>query len=62
MNKLKELRLSAKLTQEKLAELSGISIRTIQDYEQGAKISYVSNLYRLAKALKCTMEELLKEE
>jgi len=47
-----------------LAERSGVSIRSIQMYEQRNKnINKASadTMYRLAKALGCTMEDLIEK-
>ena len=59
---LKTLRKKRKLTQEQLATLSGVNIRTIRSYEQGtidlAK-AQGETLLMLAKALNCTVEDLL---
>ena len=60
---LKTLRKKRKLTQEQLATLSGVNIRTIRSYEQGtidlAK-AQGETLLMLAKALNCSVEDLLK--
>ena len=60
---LKAIRKKRKLTQEQLALLSGVNIRSIRSYEQGDNdISKAQGdtLQMLAKALDCTIEELLK--
>lgn len=60
---LKKLRDKRGYTQSKLAELSGVSLRMIQYYEQGAKDigkAEAETVYRLAQALECNMEELLE--
>ncbi len=59
---LKELRESRGLTRKEVADRSGISLRSLQDYEQGHKeIAHAKGetLYRLGIALGCSMEELL---
>lgn len=60
---LKQIRKSRKLTQEQLALLSGVNIRSIRAYEQGdndlAK-AQGETLQLLAHALDCTIEELLQ--
>lgn len=59
---LKEIRQKRKLTQEQLAALSGVNVRSIRSYEQGSNdISKAQGetLMMLAKALNCTVEELL---
>lgn len=62
MTNLKKIRLDKNISQSKLAELSGVNVRLIQDYEQGHKPinnAMVWTVYLLAKALGCTVEELL---
>ena len=59
---LKNIRKTRKLTQEQLALLSGVNIRSIRSYEQGCNdISKAQGdtLQMLAKALDCSIEELL---
>ena len=60
---LKIIRQKRKLTQEQLALLSGVNVRSIRSYEQGdneiAK-AQAETLQMLAKALDCTIEELLE--
>ena len=60
---LKQIRKQRKLTQEQLAILSGVNIRSIRAYEQGdndlAK-AQGETLQMLAHALDCTIEELLR--
>lgn len=63
MSKLKEIRESKNMTQSKLSEISGVNLRTLQDYEQGKKdINGVRGitLYKLAQALECMIEDLLE--
>lgn len=62
MNNLKRIRLDKKISQSKLAELSGVNVRLIQDYEQGHKQinnAMAITVYRLAEALDCTVGDLL---
>lgn len=61
---LKRLRGYAHLSQAELAGESGVSLRSIQMYEQRRKdINKASaeTLYRLAKAIGCTIEDLLEK-
>ena len=61
---LKRIRTMYGLTQAELADRSGVSLRSIQMYEQRNKnINKASadTVYRLAKILGCTMEELLEK-
>ena len=66
MNKptnLQYYRTSQGYTQKQLADLSEVSIRMIQGYEQGTKdINKASGitLKRLAFILECTIEDLLE--
>lgn len=63
--RLKYQRLFSKYTQQELAHASGVSLRSIQMYEQRHKnINKASaeTLYRLAKSLHCHMEDLLEKE
>ena len=60
---LKRIRTAYGFTQAGLAERSGVSLRSIQMYEQRNKnINKASadTMYRLAKALGCTMEDLIE--
>lgn len=61
---LKRIRTAYGCSQRKLAEMSGVSLRSIQMYEQRNKDinkAQSDSLYRLAKALGCTMEDLMEE-
>ena len=60
---LKRLRRQAGLTQRELAEKSGISLRTIQQYEQRKKNinkAQIDTLIPLSKALYCDVRDLLE--
>lgn len=60
---LKRIRTAYGFTQAELAERSGVSLRSIQMYEQQNKnINKASadTMYRFAKALGCTMEDLIE--
>lgn len=60
---LRDLRQKAGLSQQKLAELSGVPRRTIQDWERlRVSPTVVDNLRRLAKVLDCTIDELIGDE
>ena len=61
---LKHIRTAKGYSQKQLAELSGVSLRSIQVYEQRQKDinkAQSDSLHRLAKALGCMMEDLLEE-
>ena len=57
---IKNLRQTKYLSQENLAELSGLSLRTIQRVESGHRISYAS-LRSLAAAFDMNVDELEQE-
>lgn len=62
---LQRLRKAAGLSQGKLAKESGISVKTIQAYESGARNlndAKLGTLLQLALALGCTLEELVTDE
>ncbi len=59
---LKRLRLGAALSQRRLSEISGVHLRTIQQYEQGQKNirhARAECLLMLASALCCSVEDLV---
>ena len=60
---LRQIRKARKLTQEQLAILSGVNLRSIRAYEQGdneLSKAQGETLQMLAHALDCTIEELLQ--
>lgn len=62
---LKLIRVAKGYSQKQLAELSGVSLRAIQTYEQRQKDinkAQSDSLHRLAKTLECNMEDLLEVE
>ena len=62
--KLKRIRTSYGCTQAELSRLSGVSLRSIQMYEQRNKdINKASaeTVYRISKVLGCNMEDLLEK-
>lgn len=64
-NRLKKFREASGLSQSKLAEASGVSVRMIQYYEQGVKDinkAEAITVYRLAKALDCMVEDIIRTE
>lgn len=54
------LRTAYRLTQERLAELSGIHPRYLQRIEQGTVAVSLEVLLRIRRALKCPIEDLVK--
>lgn len=65
MNNLKSIRMSKNLSQSKLSEQSGISIRVLQSYECGARnidAANVENLLNLSTVLECKISDLIQNE
>jgi transcriptional regulator with XRE-family HTH domain len=65
MSKLAELRKLKGLSQRELGVKSEVSIRMIQNYEQGAKDinrAELKTAVNLARVLGCHAEDLLEEE
>ena len=61
---LKRIRTSYGCTQAELAKRSGVSLRSIQMYEQrnkGINKASAEALYRISKVLGCTIEDLLEK-
>jgi len=54
-------RMAKKITQEKLAELVDLNIRTVQKVEAGAVNILVTTVLRLQKALDCSWESLMEK-
>lgn len=65
MRKLKIMRTGAGLSQRQLSELSGVNLRTIQDYEsndgQVIDKANLRTLLNLAKALGCNIKDILED-
>jgi transcriptional regulator with XRE-family HTH domain len=63
--KLQEVRREAGLSQSELAKLSGVKLRTIQEYEYGRKIvdsAKLNIITALAEALQVPLYELLEDK
>jgi transcriptional regulator with XRE-family HTH domain len=60
--KVRELRIKKELSQEQLAELSGLHRTYISSLELGKRNVSLINIYALAKALGVTPDKLLKSE
>lgn len=55
---IKEARVKAKLTQEKLAQKAGISVFTLQKYESGDRNPKIESLQKIANALGIPITQL----
>lgn len=63
MSNLKKMRELAGYSQGKLAKVSGVSVRMIQNYEQGQNDinkAEAMTVYKLAYYLQCRVEDLLE--
>ncbi|HEY5591275.1 MAG TPA: helix-turn-helix transcriptional regulator [Paludibacter sp.] len=58
--RIKELRLKRGMSQDQLADVSGLSLRTIQRVESGQNIPRGYTLSRLASVLQVTTEEIVE--
>lgn len=58
-NKIRFERMKRGISQEKLAELANISIRTISDIERGITDIRYTNLLQIAEAFQSTLSQLL---
>ena len=62
---LKELREQTGLSQSKFAKEAGISVRTYQSYEQGARDvcgADINTLLRICHVANCDLEEFITDE
>ena len=60
INNLEELRKSAGLTQQELSESAEVSRKSINAIENGVYIPSTVLALKIAKTLKCTVEDLFK--
>ena len=58
-NKIRLERMKRDISQEKLAEMANVSIRTISDIERGITDIRYTNLLQISEALNMTLSELL---
>jgi len=62
---LKKMRLRNQYTQESLAEISGVNIKSLASYEQDPSkllTASVITVYKLAEALNCDMTDILNPD
>lgn len=65
MTRIKELRQAKGFTQQKFADVTGISLRTLQHYEQGSKDfdhARIDTLLKACVALNCKLEDVIQNE
>jgi transcriptional regulator with XRE-family HTH domain len=64
-SKLKRQRIYRGFTQESLADLSGVNIKSIAAYEQNSEklaAASTSTVYKLADSLGCEMDDILNKD
>ena len=64
-SQLKKVRMMRKLTQDELAALSGVNIKSLSAYEQQPdKLSNASmtTVYKLSQALNCDVMDIINKE
>ena len=61
-NKVQEVRKAAGVTQKALAEQSGVPKRTIEEWEAQRVEPSAYKLYRVAKVLNCSMDDLIVDD
>lgn len=63
-SRLKKARISRGHTQESLAELSGVNIKSIASYEQNPgklMAASIGTVFKLASALNCDVQDIINE-
>ena len=60
LNNLEELRRSAGLTQQELSESAEVSIKSINAIENGIYVPSTVLALKIAKTLKCNVEDLFR--
>ena len=59
MNKIKSFRIEMGITQYQLADLMGVSTKTISRWEAGSREPELSEVARLAGIFNCSMDSLI---
>lgn len=62
MNRIKELRKAAGLTQQEVASHFGLNRAAVAMWERGSSVPKAPILPELAKILNCSIDELFSEE
>lgn len=57
--RMKEERIKKGLTQQELADLADVSLKTVKRYESGAKAMQLEVAYNIANALDISLQQLL---
>lgn len=59
---IKALRLKSGFTQQQLADLTGLALGTIAQYERGLRSPKTEQMQKLAEAFGCTIDAIINEE
>lgn len=59
---IKKIRIAKKATQQEIAQKMHVTVATVSRWESGEFSPRTSNLAMLAKALGCTIDDLLRED
>lgn len=59
-NELRKARLSQNISQQRLSDLTGISVRSISAYEQSKKVPKMERIIRISEALNVPVETFLR--
>ena len=61
-NQVRKFREARGITQERLAELSGVDSRQIQRIESGNTNARITTVYRISQAFHCGVDDLIRGE
>lgn len=58
---IREKRIAMGMSQQKLAHMCGLSHAAISRYEAGKRMPNIETAFKLAKALHCTVDDLVEK-
>lgn len=62
MSRIREKRLEKNWTQDMLAHVAGLSTNSICNYEKGNRSPKVEDMQKIARALNCSVGDLIESE
>lgn len=62
MTSIKDIRKRLNMTQKQLSVRTGISQENLSRYESGKRSPKIGTAFKIAKALGCTVDELIKKQ